>query len=59
MLTWAGMPIATAEVAAVCDREIADVRAELARVATFLPVGGDGYWTARRVSRPGSSGRGC
>jgi hypothetical protein len=46
VLTWAGMPIATAEVAAVCDREIADVRTELARVATFLPVGGDGYWTA-------------
>src|SRR3954447_22533025 len=46
VLMWAGMPIATAEVAAVCDREIADVRAELARVATFLPVGGDGYWTA-------------
>jgi predicted DsbA family dithiol-disulfide isomerase len=46
VLRWAGMPIATAEVAAVCDREIADVRAELARVATFLPVGGDGYWTA-------------
>ena len=40
------MPVATAEVAAVCDREIADVRAELARVGTFLPVGGDGYWTA-------------
>jgi predicted DsbA family dithiol-disulfide isomerase len=46
VLRWAGMPIATAEVAAVCDREIADVRTELARVATFLPVGGDGYWTA-------------
>ena len=46
VLTWAGMPIATAEVAAVCDREIADVRTELARVATYLPVGGDGYWTA-------------
>ena len=46
VLMWAGMPIATAEVAAVCDREVADVRAELARVATFLPVGGDGYWTA-------------
>ena len=46
VLAWAGMPIATAEVAAVCDREIADVRTELARVATFLPVGGDGYWTA-------------
>ena len=41
-----GMPVATAEVAAVCDREIADVRADLARFATFLPVGGDGYWTA-------------
>ena len=46
MLAWAGMPVATAEVAAVCDREVADVRAELARVATFQPVGGDGYWTA-------------
>ena len=46
VLAWAGMPIATAEVAAVCDREIADVRTELARVAQFLPVGGDGYWTA-------------
>jgi hypothetical protein len=46
VLAWAGMPIATAEVAAVCDREVADVRAELARVGTFLPVGGDGYWTA-------------
>jgi predicted DsbA family dithiol-disulfide isomerase len=49
VLTWAGMPIATAEVAAVCDREIADVRTELARVATYLPVGGDGYWTAAVV----------
>jgi predicted DsbA family dithiol-disulfide isomerase len=45
VLAWAGMPVATAEVAAVCDREVADVRADLARVATFLPVGGDGYWT--------------
>jgi predicted DsbA family dithiol-disulfide isomerase len=46
VLAWAGMPVATAEVAAVSDREIADVRTELARVATFQPVGGDGYWTA-------------
>jgi predicted DsbA family dithiol-disulfide isomerase len=46
VLAWAGMPLATAEVAAVCDRDVADVRAELARVGTFLPVGGDGYWTA-------------
>jgi hypothetical protein len=46
VLAWAGMPVATAEVTAVCDREVADVRTELARVGTFLPVGGDGYWTA-------------
>jgi hypothetical protein len=47
VLEWAGYPLATAEVAAVCDREIPDVRAELARSgAAFKPVGGDGYWAA-------------
>jgi hypothetical protein len=45
VLAWAGIPLGTAEVAAVCDREIADVRAELARFARFEPVGGDGYWS--------------
>jgi 2-hydroxychromene-2-carboxylate isomerase len=46
VLAWAGIPLATAEVAAVCDREIPDVRAELARSgARFDAVGGDGYWT--------------
>jgi predicted DsbA family dithiol-disulfide isomerase len=45
VLDWAGMPLATAEVAAVCDAEILDSRAELARVARFEPVGGDGYWS--------------
>jgi predicted DsbA family dithiol-disulfide isomerase len=45
VLAWAGLPLATAEVAAVCDREVPDVRAELARVARFVPVGGDGYWS--------------
>jgi hypothetical protein len=44
VLEWAGVPLATAEVAAVCDRELADVRPELARVARFEPVGSDGYW---------------
>jgi predicted DsbA family dithiol-disulfide isomerase len=44
VLEWAGMPLATAEVAAVCDRELDDVRPELSRCATFTPVGGDGYW---------------
>ncbi|HZB78135.1 MAG TPA: DsbA family protein [Solirubrobacteraceae bacterium] len=45
VLAWAGMPLATAEVAAVCDRPITDVREELAHVAVFAPVGGDGYWS--------------
>jgi hypothetical protein len=45
VLAWAGIPLATVEVAAVCDREVPDVRAELARVARFTPVGGDGYWS--------------
>jgi predicted DsbA family dithiol-disulfide isomerase len=44
VLTWAGMPLATAELAAVCGRPIADVRQELARTAAFTPVGSDGYW---------------
>ena len=44
VLAWAGMPLATAEVAAVCDRPPTDVREELAHVARFDPVGGDGYW---------------
>jgi predicted DsbA family dithiol-disulfide isomerase len=47
VLAWAGIPLATAEVAAVCDREIPDVRAALARGAQFEPVGGDGYWSAQ------------
>jgi predicted DsbA family dithiol-disulfide isomerase len=42
VLAWAGMPLATAEVTAICGRE---VRAELARTARFEPAGGDGYWS--------------
>ena len=45
VLAWAGMPLATAEVAMVCNREPADVRERLAKVASFTPVGGDGYWS--------------
>jgi len=45
VLAWAGAPLATAEVAAVCGREIADVRGELAGSARFEPVGSDGYWS--------------
>jgi predicted DsbA family dithiol-disulfide isomerase len=42
VLAWARMPLATAEVAAVCGGR--EVRAELERVASFTPVGADGYW---------------
>jgi len=45
VLGWAGMQLATVEVAAVMDRDPADVRGELARTARFAPVGVDGYWS--------------
>jgi predicted DsbA family dithiol-disulfide isomerase len=45
VLEWAGVALATVEVAAVMDREPADVRGELARGARFEPVGVDGYWS--------------
>jgi predicted DsbA family dithiol-disulfide isomerase len=45
VLAWAPFPLATAEVAAVCDADVTDVRPELARTAHFEPVGGDGYWS--------------
>jgi predicted DsbA family dithiol-disulfide isomerase len=55
VLRWAGMPLATAEVAAVCDRDVADVFADLARVADFEPVGGDGYWSLPTVAGGGGA----
>jgi predicted DsbA family dithiol-disulfide isomerase len=45
VLAWGRMPLATAEVAAVCNRELPDVREQLSRAARFEPVGGDGYWS--------------
>jgi predicted DsbA family dithiol-disulfide isomerase len=45
VLEWAGEPLATAEVALLLQRDAADVRAELARVAHALPAGADAYWT--------------
>ena len=46
-LAWAGEPLATAEVAALCELKAGDARQELARVADERPVGPDGYWTLR------------
>ena len=46
-LAWAGEPLATAEVAALCELRAGDARQELARVADEHPIGPDGYWTLR------------
>jgi hypothetical protein len=45
VLSWAGTPLATKEVAVVCDIEQDEARERLARVAEERPVGFDGFWT--------------
>ncbi|MGI8922163.1 MAG: DsbA family oxidoreductase [Solirubrobacteraceae bacterium] len=44
VLAWAGEPLATAEVAAVCAIELEDARQRLGRVAEEEHVGFDGLW---------------
>jgi predicted DsbA family dithiol-disulfide isomerase len=52
VLEWAGVPLATVEVATVMGVDPADARAELARVAHAVPVGAAGYWSlAESASR--------
>ncbi len=45
VLDWAPFPLATAEIAAVCDTSAADIREELRATAHFTAVGPDGYWS--------------
>ena len=45
VLTWAGEPLATAEVVAVMAASPRQVRAELREVAAFHPMGLDGFWS--------------
>jgi 2-hydroxychromene-2-carboxylate isomerase len=45
LLAWAGVPLATAEVAAVAQLEPVAARAALSRVARAIPAGADFYWT--------------
>jgi len=47
VLRWAGEPLATVEVAAVCGMSTVKAREALARVAEEEPVGADGYWSVR------------
>src|SRR3954466_7223090 len=45
VLAWTGTPLATKEVAVVCDIDFADARERLGRVAEEHHVGADGFWT--------------
>ena len=45
VLVWAGTPLATAEVASVCEISREDAREQLGRVASERHVGADGFWT--------------
>jgi predicted DsbA family dithiol-disulfide isomerase len=45
VLRWTGTPLATREVAAVCDIPHEDARERLGRVAVEEHVGFDGFWT--------------
>jgi predicted DsbA family dithiol-disulfide isomerase len=47
LLAWAREPLATAEIAAVMQRSMAPLRAELTRVAEPIPAGADFYWRGR------------
>ena len=45
VLAWTGTPLATQEVAVVCDIPFDDARERLGRVAVEQHVGFDGFWT--------------
>jgi predicted DsbA family dithiol-disulfide isomerase len=45
VLAWTGTPLATKEVAVVCDIDFATARERLGRVAEEQHVGADGFWT--------------
>lgn len=54
VLQWAGEPLASAEVAAVCDIEIEDARERLGYVAEEEHIGFDGVWRLRSEPALGS-----
>jgi predicted DsbA family dithiol-disulfide isomerase len=45
VLEWSRVPLATQEVAVMCDTDFEDAREELGRIATQHPVGADGFWS--------------
>lgn len=52
VLEWAGEPLATAEVAAVCEIDLDEARQELGRVAEEEHIGYDGLWHLGGVPSP-------
>jgi len=52
VLRWTGTPLATKEVAVVCDIPLHEARERLGRVADERHVGFDGFWTLRGASPP-------
>ncbi|MGI8903258.1 MAG: DsbA family oxidoreductase [Solirubrobacteraceae bacterium] len=57
VLDWAGEPLASAEVAAVCAIELDDARERLGRVAIEEHVGADGFWRLDAIACPGDPPR--
>jgi 2-hydroxychromene-2-carboxylate isomerase len=47
ILSWAGEPLATAEVAAIAQLDVTETRAALSRVAEPTAAGADFYWSPR------------
>lgn len=45
VLAWAAEPLATQEIAVVCEIDPAEARQRLSRVAVEHPVGQDGFWS--------------
>jgi hypothetical protein len=45
VLRWAGTPLASREVAEVCELSVPEAREALGRVAVEQHVGADGFWT--------------
>jgi predicted DsbA family dithiol-disulfide isomerase len=50
VLEWAGEPLATAEVAAVCEIDLDEAREQLGRVAGEEHIGSDGVWSLQPVA---------
>lgn len=47
VLKWANMPMATAEVAMICQKAIDETKDELDKIAVKNPIGQDGFWVLK------------